>query len=104
MHKFLYIIIVICFLDLFIQLPIITPFAISLGASEYTAGIIVAVYSLFNMAGNVFGGYFSDRAGRKNMLLYGMVLQVVIIMTYSIGPYVWLFRITWGYDGVSRGW
>lgn len=103
MHKFLYIIIVICFLDLFIQLPIITPFAISLGASEYTAGIIVAVYSLFNMAGNVFGGYFSDRAGRKNMLLYGMVLQVVIIMTYTIVPSVSLLLLIRVVHGFSSG-
>ncbi|WP_411843430.1 MFS transporter [Salinicoccus sp. HZC-1] len=103
MHKFLYIIIIICFLDLFIQLPIITPFAISLGASEYTAGIIVAVYSLFNMAGNVFGGYFSDKIGRKNMLLLGMVLQVFIILTYTIVPSVSLLLAIRVVHGFSSG-
>ncbi len=103
MHKFLYIIIVICFLDLFIQLPIITPFAISLGASEYMAGIIVAVYSLFNMVGNVFGGYFSDKIGRKNMLLLGMVLQVVIILTYTIVPSVSLLLAIRVVHGFSSG-
>ncbi|AKG73144.1 MFS transporter [Salinicoccus halodurans] len=103
MHKFLYIIIVICFLDLFIQLPIITPFAISLGASEYTAGIIVAVYSLFNMVGNVFGGYFSDKIGRKNMLLLGMILQVVIILTYTIVPSVSLLIAIRVVHGFSSG-
>ena len=40
----LYLVIVICFLDLFIQLPIVTPFSMSLGATEYAAGFIVAVY------------------------------------------------------------
>ncbi|WP_017547801.1 MFS transporter [Salinicoccus carnicancri] len=103
MHKFLYIIIVICFLDLFIQLPIITPFAISLGASEYTAGIIVAVYSLFNMAGNVFGGYFSDKIGRKNMLVSGMALQVLIILTYTIVPSVSLLLLIRVVHGFSSG-
>jgi len=103
MHKFLYIIIVICFLDLFIQLPIITPFAISLGASEYTAGIIVAVYSLFNMVGNVFGGYFSDKMGRKNMLVFGMALQVVIILTYTIVPSVSLLLLIRVVHGFSSG-
>lgn len=103
MHKFLYIIIVICFLDLFIQLPIITPFAISLGASEYTAGLIVAVYSLFNMVGNVFGGYFSDRVGRKNMLLLGMILQVAIILTYTIVPSVSLLLAIRVVHGFSSG-
>lgn len=103
MHKFLYIIIIICFLDLFIQLPIITPFAISLGASEYTAGIIVAVYSLFNMAGNVFGGYFSDKIGRKNMLVFGMALQVLIILTYTIVPSVSLLLLIRVVHGFSSG-
>lgn len=103
MQKFLYIIIVICFLDLFIQLPIITPFALSLGASEYTAGIIVAVYSLFNMVGNVFGGYFSDKMGRKNMLLLGMVLQVVIILTYTVVPSVSLLFAIRVVHGFSSG-
>lgn len=103
MHKFLYIIIVICFLDLFIQLPIITPFALSLGASEYTAGIIVAVYSLFNMIGNVFGGYFSDKIGRKNMLLLGMVLQVFIILTYTVVPSVSLLLAIRVIHGFSSG-
>lgn len=103
MHKFLYIIIVICFLDLFIQLPIITPFAMSLGASEYTAGIIVAVYSLFNMVGNIFGGYFSDKMGRKNMLVLGMILQVVIILTYTVVPSVSLLLVIRVVHGFSSG-
>ncbi|OZT77254.1 MFS transporter [Salinicoccus roseus] len=103
MNKFLYLIIVICFLDLFVQLPIITPFAISLGADEYTAGIIVAIYSLFNMVGNVFGGFFSDKFGRRNMLLLGMGLQVVILLTYTIVPTVGLLILIRVVHGFSSG-
>ena len=103
MNKFLYIVIVICFLDLFVQLPIITPFAMSLGASEYTAGVIVAMYSLFNMVGNVFGGYFSDKLGRKNMLLLGMGIQIIILLTYTVVPSVALLMIIRVIHGFSSG-
>src|SRR5699024_12812531 len=41
------------FLDTFIQLPIITPYAIDLGASHVLTGAIVAIYSFTNMIGNI---------------------------------------------------
>ena len=63
MSKLIYVVIVIVFLDLFIQLPIITPFAMSLGATEYVAGFIVAIYSFFNIFGNIIGGFFADKIG-----------------------------------------
>ncbi|MCG1010258.1 MFS transporter [Salinicoccus sp. ID82-1] len=103
MNKFLYLIIVICFLDLFVQLPIITPFALSLGADEYTAGIIVAIYSLFNMVGNVFGGFLSDKFGRRNMLLFGMGLQIIILLTYTVVPSVGLLILIRIVHGFSSG-
>lgn len=71
-------------MDLFIELPIVTPFAMSLGASEYQAGIVVAAYSLFNLFGNVFGGYFSDRIGRKNILIVGMTVNIFVLFSYSL--------------------
>ncbi|MFC3420359.1 MFS transporter [Salinicoccus hispanicus] len=103
MNKFLYLIIVICFLDLFVQLPIITPFALSLGADEYTAGIIVAIYSLFNMVGNVFGGFLSDKFGRRNMLLTGMGLQIIILLAYTVVPSVGLLILIRIIHGFSSG-
>lgn len=83
MKLLLYVVIFICFLDLFIELPIITPFAMSLGATEYIAGVVVATYSFFNLLGNVFGGYFSDKIGRKNILLIGMLVNIGVLFSYS---------------------
>ncbi len=84
MNKLLFVVIFICFLDLFIELPIITPFALSLGATEYIAGVVVATYSLFNLIGNVSGGYFSDKVGRRNILITGMAVNIVALMSYSL--------------------
>lgn len=99
----LYLVIVICFLDLFIQLPIITPFALELGASEFMAGIVVAMYSLFNMIGNVAGGYLSDKFGRRNTLLFGMILQVFFVLIYTLTPSIPILLAVRAIHGFSSG-
>ncbi len=99
----LYLVIVICFLDLFIQLPIITPFALELGASEFTAGIVVAMYSLFNMAGNIAGGFLSDKFGRRNTLLFGMIMQVFFVLIYTMTPSIAILLGVRAIHGFSSG-
>lgn len=84
MTRMLYLIITISFLDTFIQLPIITPYALSLGASNVLAGGIVAIYSLTNMIGNIIGGHWIDRFGRKRMLLVGMTFVFLILFLYPL--------------------
>lgn len=84
MTSFLYYIIIVAFLDTFVQLPIITPYALSLGASLTLTGGIVAVYSLTNMIGNVFGGHWIDRYGRKKMLVTGMFAVFGILLLYPL--------------------
>lgn len=94
MTRILYIIIIVSFLDTFIQLPIITPYAIDLGASHVLTGAIVAIYSFTNMIGNIFGGHWIDRYGRKKMLFTGMVAVSVILLFYPIVTTGWqLFTV-----------
>lgn len=99
----LYLVVVICFLDLFIQLPIITPFALELGASEFMAGIVVAMYSFFNMIGNVAGGFLSDKFGRRNTLLAGMMMQVVFVLIYTMTPSIGILLVVRALHGFSSG-
>ena len=99
----LYLVIVICFLDLFIQLPIITPFVLELGASEFKAGIVVATYSLFNMVGNMAGGYMSDKYGRRNTLLFGMIMQVFFVLIYTMTPSIGILLLVRAIHGFSSG-
>lgn len=83
MH-FIYVVIIIAFLDTFIQLPIIAPYAIQLGASDSLAGFIVASYSLMNMVGNVISGHWIDRFGRKRLLIIGLTTVGAILLIYPI--------------------
>ncbi len=102
MKRFLYIIIVVAFLDTFVQLPIITPYAISLGSSHLLTGAIVAIYSFSNMLGNIVGGHWIDQFGRKKMLLIGMAGVAVILFFYPVaqtGEQLLFFRFIHGLAG-----
>ena len=103
MTRILYIIIIVSFLDTFIQLPIITPYAIDLGASHVLTGAIVAIYSFTNMIGNIFGGHWIDRYGRKKMLFLGMVAVSVILLFYLIVTSGWQLFIVRFIHGLAGG-
>ena len=58
-------VVLVAFLDLFMQFPTVSPFAEGLGASAAFAGIIVGAYSFTNMFGNLGAGFVIDRFGRR---------------------------------------
>ncbi|QUW21934.1 MFS transporter [Sporosarcina sp. Marseille-Q4063] len=102
MTRMLYFIIMVSFLDTFIQLPIITPYALQLGASNLLAGGIVAIYSLTNMIGNIIGGHWIDRFGRKRMLFLGMLAASIILLLYPLattGEQLFFIRFLHGLAG-----
>lgn len=103
MTRMLYLIIVVAFLDTFIQLPIITPYSQELGASYALTGAIVAVYSLTNMIGNILGGHWIDKFGRKKMLLTGMILVSGILFLYPLAQTGWQLFIARFFHGLAGG-
>ncbi|WP_232436724.1 MFS transporter [Paenibacillus senegalimassiliensis] len=77
-------IVMICFMDLFVQLPVMGPFAQSLGAGSFQIGLAVGLYSLTNMLGNMIAGIWIDRFGGKPILLTGLLLTASIILLYPL--------------------
>ncbi|CAM5196732.1 hypothetical protein LSPH26S_02068 [Lysinibacillus sphaericus] len=63
MKKFIYLIIFFSFFDLFTQLPVMSTYAESLGASAFLTGLAVGMYSLSNTFGNIISGFLTDRKG-----------------------------------------
>src|SRR5699024_5093486 len=98
----MYFIIIVAFLYTFIQLTIITPYFIELGSTYVMTGEIVSVYSITNMIGNVLGGHWIDKFGRKKMLLTGMISVCIILFFYPLaqnGLQLFIVRFVHGLAG-----
>lgn len=89
MRVFIYILIFFAFFDLFAQLPIMSPLAVSLGAAPFLTGLVVGMYSLSNTIGNIISGIFSDRKGPFAILIIGLITTGVMLFTYGLAdtPY-----------------
>src|SRR5699024_6504873 len=79
------------------------PYALDLGASHLLAGSIVAVYSLTNMVGNIFGGHWIDRYGRKRMSFLGMLFAGLILFFYPVAQTGWQLFFVRFFHGLAVG-
>lgn len=84
MRLFLVSLIIIVFLDTFVQFPIISPYAEELGSTSFVIGLVVGMFSLTNLAGNLFAGKWSDKFGPKLILVVGMAASVVALFLYTL--------------------
>ncbi|GKV68941.1 MFS transporter [Sporosarcina sp. NCCP-2716] len=90
MRFFVYLIVFFSFFDLFSQLPIMSPFALSLGATTFLAGLVIGTYSLANVFGNVISGFVTDRRGPFIILLIGLFTNAISLSLYSAVDAPWL--------------
>jgi DHA1 family multidrug resistance protein-like MFS transporter len=72
------------FLDLFMQFPTMAPFAVALGTPTALVGLIVAAYSVANLAGNMVGGAILDRWGRRRPLVGGLATAAAAAVAYTL--------------------
>ncbi|QJC53312.1 MFS transporter [Paenibacillus albicereus] len=77
----LYLFLFVAFFDLHAQYPILTPFAVSLGAAPSFIGLMMGLYSLTHLPGNLIAGYGIDRFGSRlfislSLLGAGLILLV----------------------------
>lgn len=77
-----YAIVFFTFIDLFAQLPVMSTFAASLGATAMMAGFAVGMYSLANMAGNVLAGRLTDKYGAYAVLSAGLLATGIALLLY----------------------
>ncbi|MHA2036348.1 MAG: MFS transporter [Promethearchaeota archaeon] len=92
--------------DSTVAIPIISNYAISLGASVVLASFIVGAYSMVHIPANIISGRLVDKVGRKVLIAVGIALDGVSILLYSLAqdPYFLLFaRIVHGLGGGFGG-
>lgn len=82
-----YLTILFTFLDLFTQLPVMSTFAVSLGAASMMAGFVVGMYSFSNTIGNILSGVLTDRLGAYAVFTAGLLVTSLTLLLYNA---VWL--------------
>ncbi|MFJ6211302.1 MFS transporter [Lysinibacillus sp. NPDC092081] len=92
MKKLIYLIIFFSFFDLFTQLPVMSTYAESLGASAFFTGLAVGMYSLSNTFGNIISGFLTDRKGPFAILILGLLTTGLSLSLYNLveDPFVLL--------------
>ncbi len=78
-----YSIVFFSFFDLFSQLPVMSTFAASVGASSFIVGFVIGLYSLANTVGNIVSGVLTDKAGPFKLLLTGLLLSSAALLLYQ---------------------
>lgn len=79
----LYFFIFIAFFDLHAQYPVLTPFALSLGATPAFIGIIMGMYAITHLPGNILAGIGVDRYGSKQFIVYSLIIAGVILIVQA---------------------
>ncbi|WP_139995179.1 MFS transporter [Paenibacillus paridis] len=77
-----YSIVFFSFFDLFSQLPVMSTFAASVGASSFVVGFVIGLYSLANTVGNILSGIMTDKIGPFKILMVGLLLSSAALMLY----------------------
>lgn len=79
--------------------PVITKYAIQLGASLTVAGVIAGLFSITALLGRPLGGVISDRFNKKRILVIATTVLAVAALGYSFSvniPLLTSFRILHG--------
>lgn len=86
----LYLFLFIAFFDLHAQYPILTPFAISLGAAPTFIGWMMGIYSLTHLPGNLMAGPKVDKHGSRRYIMFSLTAarpdpDHSIVHPYTVG-------------------
>ncbi len=76
----LYIFMFVAFFDLHAQYPILSPYAISLGAAPSFIGFIMGMYSITHLPGNMLAGAGVDRYGSRLFISISLILAGVLLL------------------------
>lgn len=88
-------------LGLGILLPLLSPYAKELGASELILGIVFAGYAVGRGIFSPIFGQISDRYGRKNMMLVGLFIYGTLPIGYILSHSIGLLAVLWFFQGVA---
>ncbi|WP_342562864.1 MFS transporter [Paenibacillus sp. FSL R7-0345] len=85
----LYLFLFLAFFDLHAQYPILTPFAMSLGAGPAFIGWMMGMYSLTHLPGNLLAGVLVDKNGSRRYIVFSLVTAGLILLLQAYAQLPW---------------
>ncbi|QMV40912.1 MFS transporter [Cohnella cholangitidis] len=76
----LYLFLFVAFFDLHAQYPMLTPFAVSLGAAPSFIGLVMGMYSLTHLPGNLIAGVAVDRFGSRLFISASLIGAGILLL------------------------
>ena len=90
-------------LGLAMIIPLLPFYATKLGASATVVGVLIAAFSIAQLASAPLWGRFSDRYGRRPALLAGLLVSAVAYMIFAYASTLWLLLLSRVVQGLGGG-
>jgi len=90
-------------LGLAMVIPLLPFYATKLGASATIVGVLIAAFSIAQLASAPLWGRFSDRYGRRPALLVGLLVSAVAYVIFAYASTLWLLLISRTVQGLGGG-
>lgn len=85
----LYVFMFVAYFDLHAQYPILSPFALSIGAAPSFIGFIMGMYSITHLPGNMLAGYSVDRYGSRLFIILSLIAAGIILLLQANATTPW---------------
>ena len=72
------------------------------GASAGFTGLIIAISSLVGILSSFYGGYFSDRFGRKKIIIISIFGWCGVFVGFALADAIWVFFVMNALNGLCR--
>jgi multidrug resistance protein len=90
-------------LGLAMVIPLLPFYATKLGASATIVGVLIAAFSIAQLASAPLWGHFSDRYGRRPALLAGLLVSAVAYVIFAYASTLWLLLLSRVVQGLGGG-
>ena len=93
-------------LGLAMIIPLLPFYATKMGASATIVGVLIAAFSIAQLASAPLWGRFSDRYGRRPALLAGLLISAIAYVIFAYSSTIWLLlisRVVQGFGGGTIG-
>lgn len=72
------------------------------GASASYAGLVIAASSSVGIIASFYGGYISDKFGRKNMMLVSIFGWMLVFAGFAATSHLWVFFVVNALNGLCK--